>query len=262
MDADTFRRRMADLPEPPAVATPPYWEAWRREIWQRGQYDDPANFMKWPCVYHCMLVDHWPGAIDNEWRMLGDSAEPDRWAQAVFVPGTYYGGTRLSHTKNLIHQAYHLYLWEKTTGQRVSDLDSIVEFGGGYGAMALVAHRLGFMGKYVIYDLPEFSLLQEWFLSQVGIESVEFETDITARRLVPDLLIACYSLSECDLVTCENFLANVRPKSCLFLYSGKWESYDNVTRFQQPAGHLAKLQWRHVEIDWLPDPRNFYSIGW
>lgn len=36
---------------------------------------------------------------------------------------------------NRVHQAYHLYRFEQTTGLRIDDFGQIVEVGGGYGAM-------------------------------------------------------------------------------------------------------------------------------
>lgn len=251
---------MAALPKPETDKRPPYWEAWRLDLWHRAQDQDPTHFWEWPCIYHTMLVSHWPFQMDYELSQLDLS----RWQYALqvphFGPDDYSTGTRYS--MNLIHQAYHLTQWERATGKRIEQLETIVEFGGGYGAMALLCKRMGFEGKYVIYDLPEFSLLQEYYLSQFGmLDKVEWNPDYIPS---PDLFMALYSLSEVPKEDRAEFL--LLAKSYLFLYSGKWEGWDNVDYFQKfvPSlpPHLKQLNWQHTEITHLPDRNNWYSIGW
>ncbi len=256
MNAEQFRGRMAQLPEPKTNLAPPYWEAWRLDLWQRVKSQDPTRFYEWPCVYHCMLVSHWPFSMDYELSQLDLS----RWQYALqvphFGPDDYSIGSRLS--MNLIHQAYHLAQWERAAGKRIEQLDTIVEFGGGYGAMALLCRRMGFEGKYIIYDLPEFSLLQEYYLSQFGmLDKVEWNP--TQKPQNVDLFMALYSLSEVPLDKRPGLM--VKANSYLFLYSGLWESLNNVEWFNGLA-LSTPLQWQHTEISHLPDRNNWYSVGW
>lgn len=263
MDANQFRHRMSQLPEPLTDQKPPYWEAWRLDLWQRAQAQDPARFWEWPCIYHCMLVNHWRKPIEWEFAKLGvrfhnaiqvpHFGPDDTFATAVF---------ETDYSMNLTHQAYHIQQWERTTGRNISTLDTIVEFGGGYGAMALLCHRLGFEGKYIIYDLPEFSLLQEYYLSQFGLlANVEWNPKRKPKGV--DLFMALYSLSEVPLL--ERTELRVMAKSYLFLYSGNWEGWDNVMYFQMLLPSLPGVDkfvtWRHTELTHLPDRQNFYSIG-
>jgi hypothetical protein len=241
---------MSRLPEPPNDSRPPLWNAWRHQLWQLAQQDEPNNFMKWPPIYHCMLQDHWPDSIDAEYQYLKDK---------ISVPYSLVGNT-LSSWRNLIHQTYHILRWQEETGQSVADMQSIYEFGGGYGAMALVCNRLGFKGKYYIYDLPEFALLQQWYLGECGVNNVEW-VDSSAYGDA-DLLIACYSLSETDFAERDHILQAWQANSYLFLYSNKFEEYDNIEYFrgleygEWPAGH-----WAHSHIDHLP-PESWYTWGW
>lgn len=259
MDANQFRHRMSQLPEPLTDQKPPYWEAWRLDLWRRAQNENPTQFWEWPCIYHTMLVEHWPGPIFQEFQKL-DTHSIGR----CYVPHcgpddgivTDYGYL----SKNLIHQAYHIQQWENATGHRISHLDTIVEFGGGYGAMALLCHRLGFEGKYIIYDLPEFSLLQEYYLSQFGIlDKVTWNPKRKPKDV--DLFMALYSLSE--LRPGDRIPYDIEAKSYLYLYSGQWEMWNNVEYFQErlPSAY-NELTWTHTELTHLPDKNNFYSIGW
>lgn len=250
MNATEFRQRMAALPEPVTDKRPPFWEAWRWDLWRRAQIDDPHNFTLWPCVYHTMLVEHWPQPILYEFEAVRD-----------FLPVLSIEFSRAEYN-NLIHQAYHIHQWQQATGRRIDQLGTIVEFGGGYGAMRLLCHRLGFKGRYIIYDLPEFSLLQEWYLSQYGPET---EWNPKREPKDVDLFMALYSLSEVEPGQRNDMIP--KAKSYLFLYSGKWEEWDNDVFFQKIIPRAIKmkwqeLNWRHSELAHLPDKNNWYSIGW
>jgi len=194
-----------------------------------------------------MLVEHWQQPILYEFSVVRD-----------FLPVSSLDFSRVEYN-NLIHQAYHLYQWQQATGQRIDQLSTIVEFGGGYGAMCLLSHRLGFKGRYVIYDLPEFSLLQEWYLSQHGIKP---EWNPKRKPKDVDLFMALYSLSEVEPSKRPELL--IEAGSYLFLYSGQWEGCDNVDWFKQFTLFAMPTvwQWKHTELTHLPDPQNFYSIGW
>lgn len=258
MNALEFNRAMTILPEPDTEGKqPPYWQYWRHELWQLGQEQSPVNFTHWPCIYHCMLVRHWPHAIDYEYEQL-TADDSTRWLPAIEMPAVgddYYKDT--SYSQNLIHQAYHILIWERTTGKRIERQKSIVEFGGGYGAMALLCYRLGFNGDYQIYDLPEFKLLQQWFLSQCGYE-VLWPKNIEQQNV--DLIIALYSLSECTLPERGAFLGTIKAKSYLLLYSGTWQDYDNLAYFK--SVEFLTRQWESIELGHLPDAGNYYKIGW
>lgn len=273
MNADQFRHEMRQLPEPVTDKKPPYWEAWRHQLWQHvTKGDDPKNFLGWPCIFHTMCQAHWPDSIRYELKELitGSLEDYDYWIQAVTMPHFYHSsdfqpGTDFS--MNQIHQCYHLKQWQEFTGWKVAGLDRIVEFGGGYGAMALACHRLGFRGEYIIYDLPEFRLLQQYYLSQMGVPVTHWDSipePIRESRLdmvKADLIIGIYSLSECETDLRYEFLKSTFADSYLFLYSGKWEEYDNVDFFQKIFPEFILHKWQHTELTHLPDRYNFYSVG-
>lgn len=240
---------MAKLPEPITDKQPPHWQYWRWDLWKRAQEDKPENFTKWPCVRHTMLVDHWwPGPMQ---------AEVDYVHARVGKAFIDNLSTSESDRRNLIHQAYHILRWQEVTGKHIAaDTFSVYEFGGGYGAMALICNRLGMKGKYYIYDLPEFALLQQWYLEQQGVTNVEWRQRIVKQDV--DLLIGCYSLSEITIEQRDTVLGKVNAGSYLFLYSAQWEDYNNRQYF---SGLDFGKTWVHEHIKHLP-PESWYSWGW
>jgi hypothetical protein len=251
---------MALLPLPPE-AKPPYWNAWRADLRNRVLAENPLNFTGFPSVYHTMLTDHWPSQMAVEFDAL-----PVHYK--VIATSVNYGifhdnGRISSFGRNMIHQAYHIHRFETVTGLAVKDMQSIIEFGGGYGAMAHLVHQLGFTGDYTIVDLPEFSLLQEYYLSNVeDAPPVNFIDSQRNPAYQADMLIACYSLSECDADTRYRFLAGTAFQHHLFLYSDQWEDYNNQTYFRDYFPRMyPHIHLHHEAILHLP-PASSYTFGW
>ena len=246
MDANELKAAFTNLAPLPDGDS--FWTLRRAELRARMASDDPSEFLTWSTIISTMFVGDAP-YIRDEWDALLESGEWERWKQAI-AEDDVGRPARLPDVDwtsgNLIHQAYHLLRWEQHTGQRITSLKSIVEIGGGYGAMAKVARRAGFGGKYLIVDTPEFSLLQKYYLSQCGVEA-DCRTQIVGRRS-PGLLIALWSLSEIDIAQSDVYLDSIKP-------SGVLASANSV----EIAIDLAsRLKTNQIEIDHLPG--NFYLL--
>jgi len=258
MTPEQLKEAMGALPEPPSDSRPPFWDYWRHDLWTRAQTEeDPRNFEKWPCIYHTMLVNHWHDYIQKQYAKIRDMP---RLVSETHLPP--YPSDRLDntpHSMNLIHQAHHLWTFFKTVGLQMHKQKRIVEFGGGYGAMALLARRLCLAGSYHIIDLPEFALLQQFYLSQMGADGHVTWGDPPDRC---DLLIANHSLSEIPIDKRDRWIIALRPRAVLFLYSSRFAGYDNVAYFQE---HLPDkfdaYRFEHVSCDDVLPTGSWYTIG-
>lgn len=244
MNSVEFRDAMAALPPPPDDSYAPHWAYWRRRLWELAQTDDVRNFMRWQPVFATMLVDHFPvgpalSYLQQDWQ---------RWEPII----TGAGDER--HYRNMVNQCAHLRLWEQTTGQRVNDLQVIAEFGGGYGAMALACYGVGFRGTYVIYDLAEFRLLQQWYLSQHANDGMSLVWSILPHRA--DLFIGIYSVSEIDPSERDKWL---NGDSYLLLCSSRFAKYDNLSWMRQVIESRPEMNWHEQQKETRPD---YYLIGW
>jgi len=247
MDKETLRSHMAALPEPVTDKKPPHWEYWRYELWHHiVDGDDPDQFTTWPCVYHTMLHEHWMDAIAFERRAMGMTRANDTPIRRA-----------------LDHQLYHIREWQRVSGKSVSNLGRILEFGGGFGAMAQVVRAMGFNGTYIICDLPEFALLQQFYLTDYLQRHHGFSVDAQwakSPRHKCDLAIACYSLSETDERTRKQF-EKMKAGNYLFLYNSQFADYDNVEYFNGFIKDRHDMGWRTWEIQHMP-PTSIYSMGW
>lgn len=247
----------------PTLPHDTFWNMKRNEIRTRilDPNDDPSKFLTWSVIIATMFVGNAP-YIDKELTAL----QADNWIRWIPAlsedefgePERYIALPTTSG--NMIHQAYHLLQWEKATGKRVKDIKRIVEFGGGYGAMAKLVRRSGFTGEYIIFDTPEFSLLQEFYLSNIGIDDVHcISTDhawSVACKRPADLFIALWSLSETDNATQERIFKGINAHSVLV--SGL-RPHAEPTYFETLVMEDKRFSWSSQHIQHLLG--NHYMIG-
>jgi hypothetical protein len=260
-----------------AVSAEPLWDAKRGQLLRLLQEGDPAEFLRWEPV-RTTMVKRGRVPVAHELRHL--RRRPDwssRWRPALRE--TTLGRPRPFHrwpwsSGTLIHHAYHLCRFEEATGLRLPALPLVVEFGGGYGSMCRLFHQLGFAGTYVIFDLPEVSILQRFFLDHLGIPRLEpggsaARGVITtadprtlaaqARRRPPGgaAFVATWSLGEAPLALRERVLESVADfDAFLFGYTEQFLDVDNRRFFARwrarlpghiwhelPLPHLRKAEW-------------------
>lgn len=198
------------------------WTNHRLEVRRRIMADDPSKFLTWSVIHATMFVGEAP-YIQAERIAAADvlSALPE-WMQ---------------RDTNTVHQAYHLLQW-LSSGNSLDSLTTVVEFGGGYGSMALLFRQLGYKRAYQIYDFPEFQLLQKYYLATNGITDVSFPTKMPKQG---DLLIALWSLAEVSLAERSLIVDGLDYKHTLIAYSECWDDADNVSYFSQWPGNRIHI---------------------
>lgn len=260
MMVDELRQQMAALPDLPPSDNPHSWLARRHNIREMVAKEDPEEFIKWPTVQGTMFVGDGPVVRAELAELRAD--DWDRWRIAI-LDTAECGATRsklvkMPTTGNMIHQAYHLMRFEKIIKQRVEEMGTILEFGGGYGSMARIAHNLGFRGGYAIHDLPEFSLLQEFYLRKCGVPATYSSGPIP--RMDVDLFIALWSISEISPDVRMNLLEPTSFSYSLTAYSEIWDGWDNLSWYRGMAKYLRDSRvWRELKIKHMPG--QYYLVG-
>lgn len=237
---------MAALPAPPP-SQPPHWPAWQANMQAMAATRHPSTFWEWPAVRHTMTVDHFP--IGDQLHYL--QTDWPRWEWAL----SNLGDER--HYRNMVVQAYALKTWEDYSGLKIEQMESVYEFGGGYGAMAQLCRRMNFTGSYRIQDLKEFELLQRYFLGQQGVE-----VEHVAAPVHADLMIGLYSVSETPDPLRQSLADTLTADSYLLLTSEKWGtagSVDNRAYFEQFVAQRNHLTWAFPRYLSRPD---FFALAW
>lgn len=241
------------------------WTAHRNQLRSDLLNSDPRTFLTWPYILYTMFCE----SKKNEYEELVQKPYWKDWKNAVtetwigYPPPYAYLPVS---SGNLIHNAHSAAQLKDFSGVDFSSLEMIVEFGGGYGSMARFMFNIGFRGTYIIFDLPEFLILQEYFLTLVGmVDNVVFID--TPEKLAAalgskkvDLLIATWSLSESP-IHLRDVILNIVKKPQYFLvgYQESFDGMDNESYFEKLVSQRQEYLWKTFPIIHLP--RNHYLIG-
>jgi hypothetical protein len=280
-----LRCRIDALDHTPASAAPPSQRVWIRFVDQFRdalRHEDPREFLRWPTIAKAMFVSNQPYLslelvalrARRDWRR--------RWRPALREspagrPVPFWALPWSSG--NLIHHAYHLAQFETRTGRPADRFGAVVEFGGGYGSMCRLFHQLGFAGRYVIHDLPEFSALQAFYLGSLGLPVIDPGVPAGGERgiaLVSEpaaleralrwvdpgqaLFLATWSLSETPASVRDAIMPIVaRCAGVLIAYWGRFEEMDNHAHFSHWIAQQAGFTWSQRPI--LTLPGHFYLFG-
>lgn len=239
----------------------PEWAQNRKAIRHHVAHHDLSEFLRWSTITATMFTVK-ADYLDNEYDALMED-DKDRWMKAITesqVGDPHRFGKNEKVSGNLVHQAFHLMQFERFIGHKVNYANRIVEFGGGYGAMCAVTRRLGFRGPYHIFDLPEFSILQEYYINQLGLgKAAHFHrVDDYGRFPVPplftDWLIGCYSLSEVGYGLRDAFIHATNARYVLIAMEQFWGQKEK-TYLQQ----FAWLTKTHKGYEWTRQKNDFFD---
>jgi putative sugar O-methyltransferase len=259
---DTIKKLPQINPELSTSDSEKFWLQNCVDLREKILSDDPRNFLNWRVVHQTMF--HEANYIEykelkKDWNYWGGIMEEDSFGN----PMPYYLNTKSSG--NLVHYAYSLEQLRKIKLE-VKDFDQIVEIGGGYGGMAKLIYRLGFSGNYTIYDLPEFSALQKYYLSSINSEitkKISFVSNADALKsaFITDkktLFIATWSLSEMPIKTRQEILLSLgKINVFLIAYHKTFGEVDNEEYFSKflPADTIElKKNYR------IPQLKNDYYL--
>lgn len=272
---DRFRRLSMSQKSTRQIAS--LWAQYVSMLHQNVQAKDPRRFLQWKFIVLTMVHD----ADPCEFAEIRNREDWSEWESALIEnsavrPYPYLLYPRTSG--NAVHLAYSLSKFISATKCNLEKLSGILEFGGGYGGMARIIHNLKFQGSYTIFDLPEFLLLQRFFLSMQNVKCAleEERSDCKAPiRLISSVqglnqelgamedslaLIATWSLSEVPLDLRSEFLSAIpAPQYFLFGYQEHWEQIDNIAYFRTLKNKYPNYLWIDEPVAHLPG--NHYLFG-
>lgn len=194
----------------------------------------------WPATHESLLTGYTKNAIE-EHNLLDARHKVVTVDPAI---GDGYPATKLfslsehGQSGSFIRQALVCQYLEQLSGLAPKEWQSIFEFGGGYGALACVASRLGFAGKHVIYDFPELHLIQQWFISKAGVDAEGIEVEYigpsqlfshTPEEWFFDFFLSICSLDEAPIKLRRDVLGKVNASFYFIWYTKAFDGVDNDT---------------------------------
>ncbi|CAE7218025.1 unnamed protein product [Symbiodinium sp. CCMP2592] len=266
-------------------ATGDEWDSWMRElIVHETTPDDCANFAArqvvemWP-----PHVWHWPQQTSEVIldELLGD-ADYASYADALHLAPPFGAPqVKFRHRPQgrfQMHRVEQLNHWrvlrKAVPGLELSQLEQVVEFGGGTGNLPATFFDLGYTGVHFVYDFPTMILMQRYWLHYSGVPAV-LGTDlpkgiVRSGRTMGIVLES--SLSD-DLA---NHLDTSKLQDALFVatYSfteADFESRAKIWRIVKKFGVIQLAFWadfygkdnmRHIEELVETDLRPSHWVAW
>jgi hypothetical protein len=262
--ADRLRQELRGLTGD-AEAQLPFWRATCEALRDAAETGDPRFFMRWPAIAGAMVTRTSPFTVAAYRRLRRSPQWRDVWAGALhhslhgngppFLLDLRTSPITVGHAGVLLH-------FQAATGRSLLAADCIVEFGGGYGSMCRLVNRLGFTGRYVIFDLPPILALQRYFLAMHGIELSAPEpriwftsslAEVAAAMRPKTALVSTWALSEMPLTLRAEITAlldDERSTAALFAYQAEFQGIDNVAYFRALRARTDdRWMWEHAQID-------------
>ncbi len=274
------------LPEMDCEHGLPTEVAWRsnmNKLRDRVLRGNPREFLRWSVIYNSMFIasaEYLRGELaylksrpdwGSRWRAAIREIPVGRPSVCSFYP---------SSSGNLIHHAYHCAVFEEQTGMSVHEMDAVVEFGGGYGSLCRLFHNLGFRGRYIVFDLAPFSLLQRYYLKTAGFPVRDADADVRdtdgivclsdrerlqqAVQALPSgarkMFVATWSISEVPVALREEILSVVSDfQAYLIAYQERFGEVDNIEYFEAWSRRMPGIRAEHRNIVHLPS--DWYLMG-
>jgi putative sugar O-methyltransferase len=253
------------------------WEEYQKQTIRFLMENDPRRFLSSKVIIDTMFFQGSSTAVNQ----LINSSDFSYWKplvkeDAIGSPKPFFKYKESSG--NLLQHCISLKQVLNKANIKPSDLDSVFEFGGGYGSFCRLLHKAGFNNRYVIFDLPIFSALQKYYLSNLSIKSGLTETagnigdhvslinDIAVLKGHKDevsksgLFVALWSLSECPVDLRKDIFSIVdSPKYVLIGYQHHFSGIDNLTYFDGLKQQMGHYTWYDEPIAYIPG--NNYLVG-
>lgn len=250
------------------------WSDFVQELKRYAFFFDPRTFLRWRVIERTLFVVD-QIYIPSELHALQMSREWVSLWKIAIIEQNVGCPTPSPHlptsSGNLIHHAYHLLKLREAIDMNFDQINVVFEFGGGYGSMCRLLRRVGFHGDYVIYDLPEMTLLQKFYLGMLDptfdmsntvlINTLsELEKAMAHQRdRKGSLFIATWSLSETPISLRNQILSLAKGFDYyLFCYQPRFDDVDNVEFFKHYADERHDVLWNSCRCSGYD---SYYLVG-
>jgi len=186
------------------------WENFTNNVRHMMETRDLSTFMTWDILINTMIA----GVDDVEIEYLKNSNNWDFWVENLEetkLKPNHHPIYQFSSTNNL-HHAYSLQILMDKLGKDLTYFDFVTEFGGGYGNMGRLFKKINNNVKYNIYDIPEFSKLQNYYLKENGIEDIQLLNNNDSIVEVPkkSIFLGLWSISETPNLNRKHYINNLK----------------------------------------------------
>lgn len=185
--------------------------------------------------------------ITPPWHEFNAKVEQLAEENGLGAPLLVAPSLRTSH--NSIHHLYHLFRFEQFSKQRINNIGTIVEWGGGYGNMAKIIWRHGNQPTYVMIDSPIMCCLQ-WLYLSVTLPKTPTHLITSSNDRIREHAINILPVG---------LSASYRLQSEVFLST--WAVSESGVAAQQDVANRKWFGARHLLIGFQESDQNFPDAG-
>ena len=234
------------------------WDNNRKEIRKAIIKGDLSDFINWDVIQRTMFFE--APRVEYETVMCNSVLSTAINESKVGNPKRYY--LDMSTSGNLIHHAYSIS--QLLNNCDIQDFNKVIELGGGYGSMCRLFRNMNYFGKYIIYDLPEFSSLQKFYLSSVDTKYTDntvFSSDLNILNddNIRALFIATWSFSEMPIELREQLLNYMKFDYCIIAFQEEFDGIDNINYFNKFMNKYKHINFNITPIEHLRN--HYYLVG-
>jgi len=247
------------------------WKSQHKAILVCMYSADVTNFLNWSMIRWAMFSIP---PVNVLWHLQKLPDWETKWKDAIIEspvgkPPPYEAYPASSG--NIITHALNLSFFLSNTDCKLEELDAIYEFGGGYGCLCRLIHRLGFSGEYTSLDLPALIMLQHYYLSRTVADRVIFTesanefSEKLANNQGKSLFVAMWSISEAPISLREKILEAVCVNTdyVLICFQSQHREFDNMAFFTEFTEKNTNYQWYLSEVPYLiiTNAKHHYLFG-
>lgn len=156
----------------------PHWHKMNTQMEAAALPDLPFDFLRHPTIGYTMFVSRGGQLMRSELdyieRSIPDAARIKAILREEPIGDPMIMNIKYATSHNSIHHLFHILKWSEQARVLPETIDTVFEWGGGYGNLARIWRRLaGASGTYIMTDTPLFCAIQWLYLSVVfGKENV------------------------------------------------------------------------------------------
>lgn len=199
------------------------WDSWTGKIRDAFKNGVSTNFLANRLISFTMVfggrsldIDSTKKRISSCREILGDATTKQLLLED-YVGLPIISDAKFMTSANRAHHSCHLAYFYKLTGKQIWHVNTIIEWGGGYGSMARIIRRMNPNLTYIIVDLPELLSLEYVYLGSIeGVDKINIITSNKDHVITGsiNLISSELLLTEQIQINCDAFISTWALTEC------------------------------------------------
>jgi hypothetical protein len=195
-----------------------------------------------------------------------EQKELKRLLKIPLVCGAQITNDKYQTDDNTISHLYHIKFWEEKTANKIQDVKSIIEWGGGYGNLCRIIRMINTDCEYTIFDFEQICKIQNSYITcfyicngvsilkakSIKLKFIDNEY-FKCNDFNCDLFISTWALNESSLDAVKCVIGNLDTNKFLLTYYKGEMFEESATLIESGLSNCTRY-------DCLGLPCNYYLV--